>query len=239
MQEIVFFFRKFESLIYWLLGLGVLRYAISFWLAWQSMQKSLFGLERINAQRRLNQSAISIFLMVVMGFVVFSMVTFVGPVVSPGIGKSTNPMVSDGDGIIVTPAQFTAPAPEVVNPNELLPTATNLPTVSIGVEGCVPEVLQITFPQPGQEISGAITVEGIVNVQDFGFYIFSVAPQSAALWLPIEANREPVLEEGVLVENWDVSSYSPGDYVIQLLVTESSGAEMTPCQIPIRISSPP
>lgn len=239
MLEAVTFFRKYESLIYFLLGLGVIRYGVSFWLAWQSLQNSLFGLERINAQRRLNQSSISIFLMIVMGFIVFSMVTFFGPIIDSGIGTANNNIVGGEDEIITTPAPFAAPTAEVLNPNDFLPTATMLPTVSINPEHCLKDKMVITFPRPGQEISGVITVEGIVNVEDFGFYIFGVAPQSAALWSPIVANREPVLEEGTLVQNWDTSSYVPGDYVIELLVTGSDGTKMEPCRIPVRISSPP
>lgn len=235
MQEVVLFFRQYETLIYWLLGIGVLRYAVSFWRSWVTLRESIFGLERINAQRHLNQSAVNIFLMFVMGFVVFSIATFG----QRELGNDSSTMAGGGDEILITPEPFATETPEESDISQFLPTATLLPTVSVDPAACVPDVIEITFPRSGQEISGVVDVEGVVNVEDFGFYKFEIARQIEALWLPIQASRNLVPEEGVLVGNWDTSIFPPDNYVIQLVVSESSGAELPACRIPIRISSPP
>jgi hypothetical protein len=57
MEEALSFFRAFEVWIYLLLGLGGLIYIRKFILAWQELRGAAFGLERENAQTRLNQSA--------------------------------------------------------------------------------------------------------------------------------------------------------------------------------------
>lgn len=239
MKEVVLFFRQYETLIYFLLGIGVLRYAVSFWKAWVMLRESIFGLERINAQRQLNQSAITIFLMFVMGFVVFSFVTFIGPNVIGLVGDESNPIVAGGDEILVTPRPITTESLEESDNSQFLPTATPLPTVAVDPAACIPGVIEITFPRSGQGISGVIDVEGVVSVEDFGFFKFEIARQLEALWLPIYASRELVPEEGVLFGNWDTSSYPPDNYVIQLVVSGSSGVELPACRIPIQISSPP
>ena len=56
------------------------------------------------------------------------------------------------------------------------------------------------------------------------------------LWTTIQTNRNLVVEEDVLLE-WDTSLFSPGAYVIQLVVTDSDGQEYEPCRIPIQIGS--
>jgi hypothetical protein len=77
---------------------------------------------------------------------------------------------------------------------------------------------------------------GIVNVQDFGFFMFEIARAEEELWLPIQARRTLVPEEDILLE-WDTSLFPPGSYVIQLVVTKTDGSEYPPCRIPIRIGA--
>ena len=62
MVEALRFFQEYETVIYFILGAGVIIYGWRFWSAWQEMRGSIYELEQINAQRRLNQSAITILL---------------------------------------------------------------------------------------------------------------------------------------------------------------------------------
>ena len=96
--------------------------------------------------------------------------------------------------------------------------------------------MTITEPEAGSSISGAVEVRGTVDVPNFGFYKFEVARAEEELWLTIQAGRT-VVQDGVLVENWDNSRLPTGDYVLQLVVTDSEGQELPPYRVPVRIET--
>ncbi len=238
MYEALRFFQEYESTIYLLLGIGVIVYGWRFWGAWQEMRESIYGLERINAQRRLNQSALALFLTFVMGFVVLSLVTFVSPVVAPEYVLPIDmPLFSPESA---SPLEMSeSPSPEATEEEEVMATATPLPTIMVDTGGCIPGKIEITSPKPGEEIGGVVTIVGVVNVEDFSFYSIDFAPVQEEIWIPIIGFRTQVPEEGPVFEDWDTSIYSPGSYVIQLVVFESDGDQYAPCRIPILIGNPP
>jgi hypothetical protein len=102
--------------------------------------------------------------------------------------------------------------------------------------GCVPDQLIITSPEPGQEVSGTVTLIGTVDIPDFGFYKYEVSPQGADTWATISAGRE-VVQNGD-VGFWDTSTLTPGDYQLRLLVTDSQGQSYPPCVLSVRVSAP-
>ncbi|MGD8457603.1 MAG: hypothetical protein PVF83_14565 [Anaerolineales bacterium] len=238
MVEALRFFQEYETIIYFILGTGVIVYGWRFWTTWQQMRSSIYELEQINAQRRLNQSAITIFIFLVMGFVVFSLVTFVTPVVTPEFVLEDSSSFPTVDINVPTDDLFTS-TPEVTDSVTLLATATPLPTVVIVPGNCIPDKINITSPRPNEEVSGVITVEGVVNVEDFGFYKFELAPAYEEIWKPIQVFKTLVKEEGPLYEDWDTSIWPPGAYVIQIVVTQSDGTAYLPCRIPIQIGRTP
>jgi hypothetical protein len=238
MAEALRFFQEYETILYFVLGIGVISYGWRFWGAWQELRGSIYGLEQLNAQRRLNQSAISIFILLVMGFVVFSLVTFISPVITPeyvlGIGTNTpSTEVTSPDELLATVV------PDNPTEEAVLPSATPLPTVDINPNNCIPSKINITSPEPDEEVRGIITVEGIVNVEDFGFYKFELAQAHEEIWKAIQVFKSQVFEEGPLYEDWDTSIWPPGSYVIQIVVTKRDGDACPPCRIPIRIGSAP
>jgi hypothetical protein len=192
----------------------------------------------LNAQRRLNQSAISIFILLVMGFVVFSLVTFISPVVTPEYVLGFSATVPAAEEV-ATPDQSPTPTLENLTNVSVLPTATPLPTVEINPNNCVPGKIEITSPKVDEEVRGIINVEGVVNVEDFGFYKFEIAQAHEEIWKAIQVFKSLVVEEGPLYEDWDTSIWPPGVYVIQVVVTESDGDAYPPCRVPIRIGSFP
>jgi hypothetical protein len=237
MADAIRFFQQYESVIYFLLALGILFYGWRFYKAWVELRGSIFGLEQVNAQRRLNRSAIAIFVMLLLGVGVFSLVTFAQTVID-----STEAM----SALVLPEGEEMQEAGEgTANPdgaeNEVsdgtLPTATPLPTVAVDPALCASDSIMITSPAPDQEIRGVVEITGIVNVEDFGFYMFEIARSEEELWLPIQANRTLAPEEATLLE-WDSSLFPPGSYVIQLVVTKSNGEEYPPCRIPIKIGNP-
>jgi len=234
MNDIIAFFQQYESVIYFVLLTGMIIYSWRFYAAWQELRGSVFGLEQVNAQRRLNRSALAIFIMLILGVGVFSVISFVLPVLDTsamvGFTAIEGDVPSAGDDDSAGGADSSDSA---ANP---LATATPLPTVEIDPTSCDVDSVNITAPLTNQEVSGVVEVTGIVNVEDFGFYVIEYAQANAALWNPIYSSRVLVPEEGTLLE-WDSSFAPSGNYVLQLVVTRHDNTEYPPCRIPIRISN--
>ena len=234
MNDAIRFFQQYESVIYFILAIGVVVYGWRFYAAWQEFRGSVFGLEQVGAQRRLTRSALAIFVILLIGVGVFSLITFAQPFLdstefSGNILNIANPSNNDiGDEGETQGGQIN---------EEGFATATPLPTVVVDSSLCIPEQIMITSPIPNEEIRGVVEIKGIVNVDDFGFYMFEIAKAEEALWLPIQANRTLAPEEKTLLE-WDSSLFPSGTYVIQLVVTTGEGDEYDPCRIPIRIGNP-
>jgi len=233
MRDLIIFFQQYESLIYFFLALGIVYYSWRFYAAWQELKGSVFGLEQVNAQQRLNRSALAIFFMLVMGAGVFSLIAFVLPVIDTNV-------VSDliGPSVMEDPMLGTDIAGTVdpIMSNGVLASATPLPTVDVNPDMCKVGEIEITSPLPNAELRGEVEISGVVNVVDFGFYVIEYARADVELWNPITSSRALVPEESVLLE-WDTSFSPPGSYVIQLVVTKNDGSEYAPCRIPIRIGN--
>jgi hypothetical protein len=236
MSDIVNFFDQFESTLYFILGIGMIGFSIRFFFAWRELRGSVYGLEQINAQRRLNNAAVGMFLLVLMGFMVFSLVTFV----QPGLGVNGSGMEE------MSPQSLTAEnsgegdaeqtAEQIIDE---LATATPLPTVLVDPSLCVSDEeaanrIAITSPRTNEEVRGTVEVIGIIDVEDFGFYKLEIAEANTGLWFGISVGESMVVEESVLVV-FDSSFYPPGNYVLQLVVTNHDVEEYPPCRIPIRI----
>jgi hypothetical protein len=232
MADAIRFFQEYESALYFVLAIGIVVFAVRFYQAWQEMRGSVFGLEQVGAQRRLNRSAAAIFVIILLGVGVFSLVTFAQPVIDSAAMTSGLLGLGDGGSADGTPA-----AGDAQSVSDPLATATPLPTVAVDPTLCDPESIFISSPQANQEVRGEIEIIGVVNVDDFGFYMFEIARAEEALWMPIQANRSLVPEEDTLLD-WDSSLFPPGSYVIQLVVTKTDGEEYPPCRVPIRIGTP-
>jgi len=233
MNDAIRFFQQYESVIYFFLAIGVVVYSVRFYSAWQELRGSVFGLEQVGAQRRLTRSALAIFVILLIGVGVFSLITFAPPFLDSA--EIPDNLLNFGDASGSDPGSSDPQGAQTAE--DSLATATPLPTVEVDPSLCQPEKIMITSPQANQEISGVVEIRGIVNVDDFGFYMFEIAKAEEALWLPIQANRTLSPEESTLLE-WDSSLFPPGSYVIQLVVTTNDGEEYDPCRVPIRIGNP-
>ena len=232
MSQALRFFVLYEVLLYFLLGLAAILYLYRFWTAWQEIQVAVYGLEREASQGRLNQTALALFILLVLATMVFSIVTFIVPTVpaqelmaTPTLNLAVGPLE---ESTTQTPAQG-----EGIE----FASATPLPTVSINPLGCLPGEINISAPIAGDVLQGNIEVLGSAYDANFGFYKFEVARAEEELWLTIQVGRA-IVEDDVLIENWDTSRLPIGDYVLQLIVTDNEGEELNPCRIPVRIEAP-
>lgn len=223
MAEALRFFYQYEAVIYFVLGIGAFVYAVLFFQAWDAMRGSVYGLEQVSAQRRLNQAAAVLVIILAMSVAVFSLVTFVCPLVCE-TGGDYSGLTSNGEND--AEADVTSE-----------PVVTILPTVDIAEEGCIPGEIEITSPLRGETLVGEVAVLGTVAVNNFGFYKVEVARAEEDIWLTIQAGRQ-LVEEAELIPSWDTSLLPPGDYILQLIVTHNDGDVLPPCRIPIRVGSP-
>ena len=233
MAQALNFFIQYEAALYFLLSLVAILYLYRFWMAWQETQSAIYGLEREASQGRIKQIAIKLFMILFVALTVFSIVTFIVPTV-PAQQLLATPTLN----LVLIPDEDEATMTAISGDDIEFETATPLPTVSVNPASCQEESVNISEPQSGDTIQGAIEIIGTADVPNFGFYKFEVARSEEELWLTIQAGRN-VVRDGVLVENWDTSRLPVGDYVLQLVVTDSEGAELAPCRIPVHIEMPP
>jgi len=231
MEEALGFFRALEMWIYLLLGLWGLISIRKFVMAWQELRGATFGLERENAQSRLNQSASILVLILTMAVTEFILVSFIAPAVPGAISLPTATLDLLATPSITLPAD--TPAAEGASPI----TADASATVPAFSASCVPGQIQIIIPENGEEIRGVIPVVGTANIENFGFYKFEIKRPDETTWLTIQAGNLPVIDSKL--GDWDTSRLTPGDYQLALVVVDNQAKSSNPCIVQVRVSRPP
>jgi hypothetical protein len=227
METVYRFLATYEGLIYILLTLGGMFAFRWLWKSWRDWRDSVFGLEREFAVRRMSQAFMVSLLILFLFMGELFLASFVAPALPSteilatptlDILDQTQGSLSSNPAIaltVMTPVSETAPA---------------------SASGCIPDKLMLTSPESGQEVSGVVSLVGTVNVDNFGFYKYEVAPQGTETWQTISAGRDPKINEEVGL--WDTSTLTPGDYQLRLEVTDNRGQAYPPCVISVRVLAP-
>lgn len=219
MTDLYKFLASYEALIYILLAIGGLFSFRWLWRSWQEWRVAVFSLEREFSARRLGRSAAISALIVAL----FCAELFVTSFVIPSL-----------------PADFFIPTP-TLNPL-LAATGTISPEMQTQFSdapppaedsGCVPGQIAISFPASGDEIRGAIELRGTVDIPNFGFYKYEIAPVGSDTWVTISAGRSIVTEASL--GRWDTTALTPGDYQLRLVVTDNQGQVLPACVIRVRV----
>lgn len=224
MNAVYRFLAAYEGLIYILLALGGLFAFRWLWKSWREWRDSVFGLEREFAMRRLSQAAIVSLLILFLFFGELFLASFV----VPALPASDRLIILTSDDLNQTEGTPSGDA-----------TAAAAPVggqLSEQSSGCIPDELILTSPEPGSDVSGTVTLVGTVNIDNFGFYKYEVAPQGTETWATISAGKEAVRNGDLGL--WDTSSLIPGDYQLRLEVTDNQGQALPPCVISVRVSAP-
>jgi hypothetical protein len=210
--------------IYFLLGLGILVYLRKFLNSLSEWRKSVFGLERNLAQRKLVSASTGLALLILLLIGEFLLVTIIGPqipIASSEIGDNLNPFT-------------TATATLQNERNEDVPLP---PTPTVGVDSltsdCIEGVLEITSPEDGSTVSGTVEIIGSVNVEDFGSYKYEYSSAGAVNWVTIAAGSQLRLDENLGF--WYTSELPPGTYLLQLVPLNNAGEELQPCIIRVDV----
>ena len=226
MAAIYQFLSTYEMLIYIVLAIGGLfafRWLLKTWNEWR---ESVYTLEREFALPRMSQAAAFVILILLLFFGELITVSFFIPSLPASFFIST-PTID----VLATPTGTISA--ELATRIALTP----LPVPTIGnTSGCVSNKLMITSPKAGSQISGSVDLTGTVDIPDFGFYKYEVAPLNTDTWATIAANRKPV-DNGPLGQ-WDTTTLAPGDYQLRLVVVNTQGQSLPPCIIPLRVTAP-
>ena len=204
------FISTYEALIYIVLAIGAL---FSFrWLyrSWNEWRVAVFSLEREFSSRRLSRAALISILIVI----VFCVEFFAASFIVPGLPS---------DFFLATPTLDLISTPTgTLSPDLLTQIAGQPQAAQPNAAGCTPGQLELT---------------GTVNIPNFGFYKYEVAPNGSDSWATIAAGRVPVIQ-GPL-GRWDTTALTPGDYQLRLVVVDNQGTILTPCVVPVQVLANP
>ena len=222
MAEIYKFLASNEVLIYIVLAIGALFSFRWLWRSWREVQTAVYSLERQFSSRRFGQSAaISIFIVTL-----FCVEFFMASFIIPGLPAEVFLLTPTLD-LISTPTG-------TLSPDMLTQFANQPPQAPVAnAAGCTPNQIMITSPEPGDEVKGTIELVGTVNIPNFGFYKYEVAPLGSDTWATISAGRTTVVN-GPL-GGWITTALTPGDYQIRLVVTDNQGQALPACVVPVRV----
>jgi len=222
MTAVYRFLASYEALIYVILAIGGLFAFRWLWNSWREWQTAVYKMEREFSVRRLGQS-IAISVMILILFCVeFSLASFIIPGLPADVFLSTPTL-----DFLATPTGTLSPG--MMTQFAGLPQSVPVPNAA----GCIPGQVILTVPQPGAEVEGTIELIGTVNIPNFGFYKYEVAPQGSDTWATISAGREVIVNGPI--GRWDTSALTPGDYQLRLIVTDNQGEALPACIVPVRV----
>lgn len=231
MIEFFHFLVDYQLWIYAILGILALIYLIRLINAWRERYATIFGLEREDAQRRLN-SALAVFILLILLIAAeFVIVTFVIPEWPLVMMTPTAEPTSAGDEeeMLITP-----PADSglviVSTPQGAVPNSV----VSAISSGCIPGQLEWLDPVSGDVIDGSYILHATVNVQDMAFYNWSFSPVGDEQnWQTLSAGNLPVIEGELGL--WATTQVPNGDYILRLTVFDLNNQELPSCDVFIRV----
>jgi hypothetical protein len=229
MNIILRFLVRYEILIYLLLGLVVIIFLRRIFSAWKEWRTALFGMEKEHSQFTFNQGLTIVIFCAFLALTLFIMTTFVAPAV-PNLQQVSTPTIdltaqaTKEQGIAAQVTQTTS---------GLIPTLN-----SVFDKGCIAGQIEWTNPVDGETISGTVSLEGTVNVDDLGYYKYEYALAGSESWVTIAAGSTKVVE-GSLGGAWDTTADDiiPGDYQLRLVVYDHQNNVFPECMIQVTIVS--
>lgn len=215
----------YEPLIYIALAIGGLFAFRRMWYSWREWRDSVYGLEREFALRRLGQATAAAFFILALVFVEFFIATFIAPSL-----PATDILATPTLDLLLTPPNTLSP--EQATQAALSPVTQTVPS---GMSGCVPDQVMITFPEPGEPVSGTVEITGTASIPNFGFFKYEIASMGSQNWATISAGREPKVDE--VLGPWNTTPLTNGDYFLRLVVTDNVGVSLEPCVIAVRVTN--
>lgn len=226
MAAIYKFLSAYEPLIYIGLAIGGLFAFRWLWQSWNEWRRAVYSLEREFALGRMGRSIFVVILILALFFGELIAASFIVPNLPASYFLPTATL-----DLLATPTGTISPQLAT----QLALTPRPVPTLS-NASGCISGKLIIDSPKPGTEIKGSIDIKGTVNIVNFGFYKYEVAPLNTETWATIAADRKPKQNESLGA--WDTTVLTPGDYQLRLVAYDNQGQSTPPCVIPVRVVPP-
>ncbi|TFH59538.1 MAG: hypothetical protein E4G90_10285 [Gemmatimonadales bacterium] len=230
MQDLLLFFEAYQAWIYLLLGIAAMLYGRMLVRAYHAYQAAIFGLERERSRASLLRSG-AILALVTAGFMVtFIVTTFAVPAIPAALRPTPIPTVS----LLATSLG------EGADPAVGFVTATPFSVDQVDSAGCATTNATIIEPASGERVRGKVEFQGVANIPGFAFYKLEYHDlQVNSTWLAISASNTTVCEQGCPQESllgiWDSSLVRPGQYAVQLVVTDTQSNAPLPCQIILQV----
>jgi hypothetical protein len=230
MEEAILFIEAHQSIIYLVLVLLAVIYAWLLLQAYQGLRGAIFGLERERAISKLTRSGAMLALIISGILATFVITTFASPAIPPSLRPTALPTVS----LLAT----SEPEGALEGGGGL--AATPLTVDMIDGSGCQNPDATISSPESGEAVRGEVEILGTANIIGFAFYKLEYHDLKAGSdWLAISASNAPVCEncdEEQFLGAWDTSLVTPGQYAVQLVVTDTLGNAPLPCQILLQVT---
>ncbi len=224
-----------KNWIYGILLLTGFIYLRRLFSSWNEYQSTIFGLERENAQRRLNTSLAMVILIILLAAAEFVVVNLVMPKLQQAMQNVEAPLNTQIPTQVGTPSTGDLTTTSVpTEPGATQSVSAFASSVQVSTGGCIPGQIEWKSPSPGEEISGTYTLIGTVNVQNFSLYEYAYAPLSDLTnWTEINAASLPIVEGELGVLSTEV--IPNGDYDLRLVVTDINNQQLAPCDVAVRI----
>ena len=238
MIELLRFLEKFELWGYIILSVIGFIYFQKLVQAFSDWRQAVFGLERESAQRRISSALTVLALLLIIAVAEFTIISFIAPSYpwAGNLPTATMDLLATPTTTVESDTTRTGdiyyPTPEITAALENETDDTNENS-----DGCIPDVIQWSYPEPNTEISGIVELQGTVNVPDLGFYKYEYSQPGSDTWNTIAAGNQIKIDEP-LGGAWNTEQLIPGDYSLRLVIANSQNELLAPCIIPVRIISP-
>lgn len=225
MVYVIEFFIEYVILICFLLFVFFIFTIHKFFQIKREKREAVFSLESELANRHSQRAKSALLIIVLLAFAEFIIVVFLAPGLPAQLNGSLTQIM----------AKYTTDTPTL--DAEKTVVYLDMPTgIGSSATGCIEGQVMISSPKPGDQIRGKITLEGSVNIPNFGFYKYEYTPAGSSNWITIQAGREIKLEQRL--GDWDTSEIVAGDYLLRLVVSDNQGEVFAECVVPIRIANP-
>ncbi len=228
MAKLLQFLIQFEFLFYFVIAIVLFIYLRKLLNAGKQWKLAYFGIEKERAQEIFTQNLTVVVTFLLMALGLFTLTTFVAPSV-PGVQQLPTATVD----LTAQPSGTAYSTPTTSS------TTTGFIATLQAVygQGCIPDQINWTYPRPGDTIKGIVVLKGTVSVASLGYYKYEFSPVGNESWTTIAAGNQPV-QNDALGGSWDTSEFTPGDYLLRLVVTDAKNAEYPPCIVQIKITAP-